>query len=339
MSLARLIESHWYAPRPWLSVLLAPLAGLFALLSAGRRQLFRLGLKTTERLPVPVVVIGNINVGGVGKTPLTRHLLEALTARGLRPAVVSRGYGGRAASPRLVTPASTAAEVGDEPLLLAAAGCPVAVGRDRVAAARLLLQRHPDTDLILTDDGLQHYRLQRDVEIVVLDAERGVGNGRLLPAGPLREAVSRLESVDAVVVNGGTRPDLVPAGTPAFTMTLQPGRFWRVGHPADTRAAADFAGQDLAALAGIGHPERFFATVAGLGLACRQYPFPDHHAFVAADIPAADAVLVTEKDAVKLTQCNSDKLWALPVTAQVEPDLAGWLLHTLKDSIHGHEAP
>ncbi|OHX17370.1 tetraacyldisaccharide 4'-kinase [Chromobacterium amazonense] len=332
-----LIEQHWYRPRGWLTALLAPLEGLFALLAAVRRQAFRRGWKVSEKLPVPLVVIGNINVGGVGKTPLTQALLRDFAARGVKVGVISRGYGGSAATPTEVTPDSDPAQVGDEPLLLAAAGAPVAVGRDRVAAGRHLLALHPDLELILSDDGLQHYRLARDLEIVVLDGRRGLGNGRLLPNGPLREPPSRLRSVDAVVVNGEGGDLPLPGGLPRFAMTLRAGLCHALDDPANTRSAADFAGQRVAALAGIGHPQRFFDTLAGQGIAVsRALSFPDHHAFAAGDLPAdADAVIVTSKDAVKLARVLHEpaqraRLWVLPVQAMLAPDLCDWILARLK---------
>lgn len=327
------IEQHWYAPRCWLTALLAPLEGLFALVAALRRGGYRLGLHKVERLAVPVVVIGNINVGGVGKTPLTLALVQRLRERGVRVGIISRGYGGQGGVPRAVQPDSDPREVGDEPLLLAAGGVPVWVGRDRVAAGRALLAAHPELDLILSDDGLQHYRLGRDLEVVVLDGARGLGNGRLLPNGPLREPAARLQSVNALVVNGpALRLPPLPERSALFAMTLQPGRFYRLGDPQQQCAAADFAGQKVVALAGIGHPQRFFDTLRGLGLQpARELAFPDHHAFSAADLPEdADAIVVTAKDAVKLQCVNHVKLWVLPVQARLEPDLADWMLATLK---------
>ncbi|OQS37921.1 tetraacyldisaccharide 4'-kinase [Chromobacterium haemolyticum] len=332
------IERQWYRPRWWLTALLAPLEGLFALLAAARRFAYRRGWLRAERLDAPVVVVGNINVGGVGKTPLTLALLRDLQQGGVKAGVISRGYGGSHRQPTLVRPDSSPEEVGDEPLLLAAGGAPVVVGRDRVAAGRHLLALNPDVQLILTDDGLQHYRLSRDLEIVVLDGARGGGNGRLLPAGPLREPWSRLGSVDAVVVNGGDAAGLaLPAGPRRFAMRLRPAPLQRLDAPEETRAAADFAGLRLAAMAGIGHPQRFFDTLAGLGLRPELcLAWPDHHQFEAADLPAGmDAVIVTSKDAVKLRRVIHDaaqraRLWVLPVQAELEPDLSAWILDRLK---------
>ncbi|MFC3534049.1 tetraacyldisaccharide 4'-kinase [Vogesella facilis] len=320
-----------------MTALLALPEGLFALLAAARRLLFRYGLKRSRALPVPVVVIGNINVGGVGKTPLTLALLQAFATRGVKVGVISRGYGGSHRQPTEVGRDTPASLVGDEPLLLAAAGAPVVVGRDRVAAGQLLLARHPKVELLLSDDGLQHYALRRTLEIVVIDGERGLGNGHLLPAGPLREPASRLASVDAVVVNGEQRTAIDwPPRLPLFRQRLLPGSFQHLVGSQPPRQAADFAGLKVVALAGIGNPQRFFDTLRGLGLVLqRTISFPDHHDFVATDIPDdADAVIVTSKDAVKLQCVNHARLWFLPVTAQLQPDLAGWILSRLKE-LHG----
>lgn len=327
------IESHWYRPRRALICLLTPLEWLFAGASAWRRAAYRRGWLKAQRLPVPVVVVGNINVGGVGKTPLVVELIETLTRRGIKVGVISRGYGGNHCQAREVTTASSAQEVGDEPLLLAAAGAPVVVGRDRVAAGLALLSWYPELDLILTDDGLQHYRLARDLEIAVLDGERGLGNGHLLPNGPLRESARRLRHVDALVINGPALavPPL-PEYLPCFSMRLEPGPLYALDCPERTRAPEAFSGLRVVAMAGIGHPERFFATVRAEGIALlRQQAFPDHHVFCSADIPDdADAVLVTAKDAVKMRQINHAKLWVLPVRARLAPDLADWILVRLK---------
>ncbi|MFN4237541.1 MAG: tetraacyldisaccharide 4'-kinase [Vogesella sp.] len=329
------LERHWYRPVWWMTALLALPEGLFALLAALRRLLYRCGIKTVTTLPVPVVIIGNINVGGVGKTPLTESLLRDFAARGVKAGVISRGYGGSHRQPTLVSAATPASLVGDEPLLLAATGAPVAVGRDRIAAARLLLAQHPDLQLILSDDGLQHYALGRTLEIAVLDGERGLGNGHLLPAGPLREPPARLRSVDAIVVNGGTAGQLaLPASVPCFRQTLAPGAFYRAANPAETRCAADFAAEQVVALAGIGNPHRFFATLQQQGVVLqRSIALPDHHPLAESDLPAdADAVIVTAKDAVKLQCVNHARLWVLPVMARLEPDLAAWILSRLKES-------
>ena len=323
--------------------LLLPVGLLFQLAVALRRWFYRSGLLREERLPVPVVVIGNITAGGSGKTPLVIWLADALRRAGRHPGIVSRGYGRADDRVRKVGAGDTPQAVGDEPLLLARrAACPVFVGADRVAAARALILAHPECDVILSDDGLQHYRLARDVEIAVMDA-RGVMNGWPLPAGPLREPLARLRSVDALVINGGdaaSLPVLVPESVPMlkgpaiFGMTLVGDRFHRHGDAAHTCDAPQLAGKRLHAVAGIGDPERFFAHLSALGLACEAHAFPDHHAYVADDLPReGDAVVTTEKDAVKfpIDSPSSARLpvWVLPVEARIAPDLARLVVERL----------
>ncbi len=269
-----------------------------------------------------MVVVGNITAGGSGKTPVVLWLVSELTRRGRRPGVVSRGYGGEGDAVREVLPESSTDEVGDEPLLIRRrAGCPVFVGRDRAAAAQALLAAHA-CDLIICDDGLQHYRLARDVEIAVID-RRGAMNGWPLPAGPLREPMSRLAEVDAVVANGWQGPA-------AFEMTLIGNTFQRVDDSAVTCNAADLSGLHLHAVAGIGEPQRFFDHLTALGLRFDAHPFPDHHRYVAADLAlSGDAILTTEKDAVKFAAPTPLPVWVLPVTAAIEPDLAQFVLERI----------
>ena len=284
-----------------------------------------------ERVPVPVVIVGNISVGGTGKTPLVIHLAGAMRSRGRHPGIVSRGYRGNRESVLEVTADSDPGVVGDEPLLLARhSACPVFVGRDRVAAARGLLARYPDCDLIIADDGLQHYRLRRDVEIAIFD-ERGLMNGWSLPAGPLREPVSRLAEVD-VIVSNGIAVSAVPTFTAArFSMRLAGDRFHRLDEPRTICCADDLAGKKLHAVAGIGSPQRFFDHLTDMGLTFFRHPFADHHDFCAEDlIFAGDAILATEKDAVKLAKlCLTLPVWILPVTAELNPDLAAFVLEKL----------
>ncbi len=302
--------------------MLLPVGIVFFLVVALRRRLYRGGVLARERLPVPVIVVGNITVGGSGKTPLILWLVDALRRRGRRPGVVSRGYGGGVDGVGEVEPDSVAELVGDEPLLIRRrAGCPVFVGRDRVAAGNALLARHSDCDVILCDDGLQHYRLARDVEIAVLD-RRGLWNGWPLPAGPLREPESRLRTVDAVVANDWSGP----AG---FRMTLA-GDSFQLLNGAASRPAAELAGLRLHAVAGIGEPQRFFDHLAGLGLGFEAHAFADHHRFVAADLAFdGDAILTTEKDAVKFGLLAALPVWVLPVTAVVAPDLGQFVLEKI----------
>jgi len=317
-----------------LACLLLPFSLLFIVLVALRRALYRAGFLHRARQPVPVVIVGNISVGGTGKTPLVIHLALALRALGRHPGIVSRGYRGDATGVAEVTPASDPGAVGDESVLLARrSGCPVFVGRDRVAAARALLSGCPECDVILADDGLQHYLLARDVEIAMFD-ERGVMNGWPLPAGPLRELVSRLAQVDAVVFNG----NIVSLGhtidCPVFVMRLLGDSFHRIDDPQTKCSAADLAGRKLHAVAGIGAPQRFFDRLTGMGLSFARHPFADHHDFCAEDLAfTGDAILTTEKDAVKLARLSLPlPVWVLPVTAEVSPDLAAFVL----EKLNGH---
>lgn len=320
----------WHSRGPY-SWLLLPVALLFALAVELRRWLYRRGYLASTRLPVPVVVIGNITVGGSGKTPLTIWLAQALLRAGRHPGIVSRGYGRVAHDVRKVGVSDAPDDVGDEPLLLGRrTQCPVFVGADRSAAARALLAAHPEVDVILADDGLQHYRLARDVEIAVMDA-RGVMNGWPLPAGPLREPLARLGNVSAVVQNGGNVS--VDCDVPVFRMELTGERFERLGDSGQTCPAADLRGQRLHAVAGIGDPARFFAHLAALGLQCDPHAFADHHRYVAADLPqAGDAIVTTEKDAVKFPAGLPLPVWVLPVEARIAPDLAQFVL----EKIDGH---
>jgi tetraacyldisaccharide 4'-kinase len=316
------IQKHWYRITSF-HLLLLPLSLLFFLLSSTRRWLFRFGILSSVKLPVPVIIVGNISVGGTGKTPLTLWLAEQLLADGWHPGIISRGFGGNDSKSREVLNSSDPAQVGDEPVLMAQRKlCPVWVGRDRSAAALALLQAHPECDVILSDDGLQHYRLQRDVELVVIDGLRRFGNGFLLPAGPLRETTSRLHEADAIIVNGGQ------AKPGEFQMQLEGVHFYNLLNPEITATAADFQGQSIHAIAGIGHPERFFRHLHKLGLTVHPHPFPDHHAYNAADLAynEADALLMTEKDAVKCINYADEKCWVLRVDAHPDSSLTELIL-------------
>jgi tetraacyldisaccharide 4'-kinase len=315
---------HWYRLSP-VSVLLFPACLVFRFLVALRRLLYSLGVLRSVRLHVPVIVVGNLTAGGTGKTPLILALAQALHRKGRLPGIVSRGYGGARVAPHRVSVGDDPARVGDEPLLLAErSGCPVWIGADRVAAARALLAGNAQCDVILCDDGLQHYRLHRDFEIAVED-ERGFGNGLMLPAGPLREPANR--RVDATVVNG---PE---SRSGAFRMRLTPAGFYRVGEHAVPVAPSDLSGRSLHAVAGIGNPERFFAELARLGLKFTAHPFPDHHPFRPSDLEFIDCdfVLMTEKDAVKCRRFGRSDLIAARVDAEPDPALTDLILKR----IHG----
>ncbi len=355
------LPDYWHRRHP-LHILLLPISWLFGALAAARRFLYRVEILKSVRLPVPVVIVGNINVGGTGKTPLTLALARQLLEHSYHPLIVSRGYGGNAQQPQRVMQDSTAAQVGDEPLLMARRGvCPVWIGRDRAATAQLALAQHPECNVILCDDGLQHYRLQRDVEIVVVDGVRGFGNGWLLPAGMLREPMSRLQTVDAVVVNGGasaqlslcnpqtpssvgrvltrqegasrdksrpTRPDNYP---PQFAMQLSGAQFVNLLNPQQIAHTDDFKGLKLHAVAGIGHPPRYFEHLRRMGLKVIPHAFADHHPYIPADLNFADcdALLLTEKDAVKCASFADNRYWLLRVEAELDPALIQLLLRKI----------
>jgi tetraacyldisaccharide 4'-kinase len=321
------LEKQWYKRGPWQLALL-PLSAIFRALAALRRLAYRRGWLQVRHLPVPVIVVGNISVGGTGKTPLVLWLAQWLKQHGFRPGIISRGYGGRSAEARQVDPGSDAARSGDEPLLLARRSqCPVWTGRDRFTAGLALLSAHPACSVLISDDGLQHYRLARDMEIAVVDGQRLFGNGFLLPAGPLREGVWRLRHVDAVVLNGGTE---CPGGE-CFRMNLKGAVLCNLRSGAKVEAH-EFSGKKLHAVAGIGYPQRFFEHLQGLGLAFARHPFPDHHAYRREDLdwPDADAIVMTEKDAVKCAAFADARYWVLPVQAELDPSFGQKILDILR---------
>ena len=325
------LDFYW-ADKNLVAVLLLPLAGLFIGLAALRRAAYRIGVFKATRLPVPVVVIGNITVGGTGKTPLTMWLVQHLRAAGFTPGVVSRGYGGRATTwPQWVTADSDPTQVGDEPVLITQrTDCPVAVAPQRVAAARMLLERTP-CDVLICDDGLQHYALARDVEIAVVDVARNFGNGWRLPAGPLRESVARLRTVDFVVMHG-------VASAAEFSLQLELASVYNLRDTASVRDIASFATGVVHAVAGIGHPARFFQQLRAAGVQLIEHPFPDHHAYTAGDINFGDdlPVLMTEKDAVKCRAFAAAHCWAVTAHARVDERLATLVIEKLKKvSVHG----
>jgi tetraacyldisaccharide 4'-kinase len=318
------VVAAWYARHPTpIAIALVPLATVFAAAVATRRALYRSGVLGATRVRAPVVVVGNLTAGGSGKTPLAIALADALAERGWHPGFVSRGYGRRARDVRLVARGDDPDDVGDEPLVLAASGRSVAVGRDRVEAARLLLDRDAACDLVIADDGLQHYALARDVEIAAIDGARGLGNGWMLPAGPLREPASRLRDVDAVV-------RLVPreawhrTGDARETlMAHEPVRWRNVADPSRTEDPATFRPSGAFAIAGTANPQRFFNLVASLGIEARTRAFHDHHRFTPPDLalPEAGAILMTAKDAVKCAKHADARCWALDIRTRVDPSL------------------
>jgi len=292
-------------------------------------MLYGLRILKSVRAGVPVIAIGNLTVGGSGKTPLAIHVAELLKSRRWMPAIVSRGYGGTARAPRGVSLASDPAEVGDEPVLMARrSGCPVWVGAQRAAVVAALRRAHPECDVVILDDGLQHYALRRDLEIAVVDARR-FGNGFMLPAGPLREPRTRLWTVDAVIAHGTDR-------VKGYAMRLEGEEVHRATDARERRPLQSFAGQRVHAVAGTGDPKRFFLHLARLGVTAVPHPFPDHHPFRAADLEFGDAapVLMTEKDAVKCKRFAKPHHWVLPVRAVPDPAFDEWLQRRLGELGH-----
>jgi len=322
------LSGAWYSGASWVKLLL-PLAFVFRQIVRVRRQRYENNLDKRFKPPVPTVVVGNIAVGGTGKSPLVIQIAREMKARGARPGIVSRGYGGKSGFyPLFVTASSDPAECGDEPVVLAGrTGCPVVVDPDRVAAVKKLLDEH-DCDIVISDDGLQHYALDRDVEVAVVDGQRGLGNGYCLPAGPLREPVGRLKEVDFVVINGPGEPRLPCEGQRVMP---EPTRFVNLETLAP--AALDtMAGERVHAVTGIGNPSRFFNTLRSLGPDVIEHRFDDHHEYRIADLMFGDSlpVIMTEKDAVKCRLLNPGSIhgnyWYLEMEVSMPPTFVTSLL-------------
>ncbi len=333
----RLIEKVWFQGHwaKWLLVpLLLPLMVIFAVMSFLRRCAYQVGLLKPVKMSVPVVVVGNIGIGGNGKTPVTLYLVEQLTSQGIKVGVVSRGYGSKAPHyPYQVNDQSTAEQAGDEPLLIfKRSGVDVVIGADRVQACQKLIEQ--GCELIIADDGLQHYRLARDFEFIVVDGKRLFGNGLLLPAGPLRETKSRIQRADCVIVNGGTSwqklrhnltlPIVTMQLTARHVINVESGLCIELSHFLAQNLAGD---KQVNALAGIGDPQRFFNTLVqyGFRLASAQ-GFIDHQAFSADDLQQFSRglpLLMTEKDAVKCADFAQENYWYLPVDAQFSKNIDG----------------
>jgi tetraacyldisaccharide 4'-kinase len=329
MSLEDALQRLWYGPR-WVSLPLRPLGWLFRAVVAVRRGLYRVGALPAERVAVPVVVVGNLTVGGTGKTPVAAWLARQIGLRGHRVGVVLRGYGGRStAGPRVVTAGSDPAEVGDEAVLHALRGPQVVVaGADRVAAARRAVEA--GAEVVVCDDGLQHLRLARDVEIAVVDAARGLGNEQLLPAGPLREPPARLEHVDAVVFTErgpGGAPRVAPGGPLTVTARFRLGDAVNVAS-GERRPLEAFRGMPVQAVAGIGHPEAFFDGLRAAGLGIEPHALADHAPLdpSALPFPRGATVLMTEKDAVKCRAFAGADWWFVELAVDLDRAAAGQLL-------------
>lgn len=330
------LQKQWLIFTLW-HLLLVPLSWVYGVVTYVRRSLYKKGWLNSYRLNVPVIVVGNINVGGTGKTPLVIWLAEQLKVAGYTPGIISRGYGGTVKDIQPVSPQSNPQEVGDEPVLIARqTRCPVFVSQNRVAAGHALLKKYPECNVVISDDGLQHYRLKRDVEIAVVDGVKGFGNGALLPAGPLRESIARLHEVDAVVSNGNVTHitiDLSNDGIAPIEMRLASGSFYNLVDHHLKANAQDFVDKQVLAIAGIGNPERFFQQLNSLGLNFQSQAFPDHHAFQPQDFKqvTADVVVMTEKDAVKCQLFAQSNYWVLPVVAVINEALIQVVLNKLQN--------
>lgn len=322
--------TSWYQPHP-IRWLLWPLSALYCSVIWCRKLAYHFGLLKQYKIAVPVIIVGNISVGGTGKTPCVIWLAQQLKQAGYRPGIVSRGYGSQAKSyPQNVTPTSDPLIVGDEPLIISRhTRCPMAISPSRVEAAEYLLDHH-DCTIIIADDGLQHTALKRDIEIVIVDNERLFGNGLCLPAGPLREPLSRLKTVDFIVYNGDNAPR-------EFNMTLSQGVAINLVDHTITKALHQFNKQTIHAVAGIGNPERFFSQLSRAGLTIHKHAFSDHHHFQQQDLEFDEdtSILMTEKDAVKCQAFATENMWYIPIEATISGKLEQHILKLLETSNNG----
>lgn len=307
------IDAYWYSHNIF-AWLLIPVSWIYCLISILRRFLYLKGFLKSRKLEIPIIIVGNISVGGTGKTPLLIAICKLLKEQGIKPCVVSRGYGGNFSGEKIISREDTPESVGDEPFMLARqTHCPVAVGRNRTEAAQLLIDKH-SCNIILSDDGLQHYRMQRDIEIAVIDVNRKFGNGFCLPAGPLREPVSRLATTDMIVYHGNVAEDyrFSLEFNDAINLVSQ-----------ESRSIESFNTSSVHAVAGIGHPQRFFNQLRQTGLTIVEHAFPDHHSYNESDINFGDGkpVLMTEKDAVKCANFKQSNCWCITVEAKLSEPL------------------
>lgn len=309
-------NQRWYGNQP-VGLFYRILANLFAVIYHSRRFFYRIKLLKTHRFKKPVIVVGNITVGGGGKTPMVIYLAQQLKSKGHRVGVVSRGYGGqRKVEPMLVTAGANPIASGDEPLLMAKTlQIPVMVAKKRAQAVKMLITQH-NVDVVVSDDGLQHYAMGRDAEIVMLDSRRQIGNGLLLPAGPLREPIQRLQDVDLVVYKGAVNEGL------NYQHEIE--HIYQLNHPKNIRSVADFRSQKIIAMAGIASPDSFFSLLADNGLAVLKQPKPDHHVFQVDDFSDEHITLITEKDAVKCGAIQNPCIWVVKtrIIPSRETDLA-----------------
>lgn len=323
------LTESWYK-RQAIRLLLLPFSFIYQIVIAFRLLFYRIGLFKQYRVDCPVIIVGNITVGGTGKTPAVIWLASELKQAGYKPGIISRGYGGEAEQyPQAVTPSSDPKIVGDEPVIISQqTQCPMAVSLKRIEATQYLLE-HYDCDVIISDDGLQHYALARDIEIVVVDGIRRFGNYYCLPAGPLREPLSRLRQADFVILNGGSSRS-------PYRMTLHPGAVINVADSRVQKTLDEFKATPVHSIAGIGHPDRFFDYLRDEGLTIKPHYFVDHHRFKATDLHFNDnlPIIMTEKDAIKCRPFATDNMWYIPVKAAVNNDLAQQILSKLTKIKH-----
>lgn len=327
-----LIDKLWYQAHP-LHYLLLPFSWCYQSVISLRRFMYRHSIFSVKQFDVPIIVVGNIVVGGSGKTPLVIYLAELLKDGGYQPGIVSRGYGGSASKATMLTDKSLCHDVGDEAVMIyQRIQCPMVVCKDRVAAVQTLLA-NSDCNIVISDDGLQHYAMGRDIEIAVVDAQRGFANGRLLPAGPLRELPKRLLDTDMIVYHGGSDTDVI-------NMKLQASNCIQVNDTSQCVSLETLRGQTVHALAGIGHPQRFFTMLEAKGIHVIRHSFPDHTVYKASDFAFADDVkiVMTEKDAVKCKAFDNKRLWYCPVTAEVDQQLEDQLLALLLNGVKSFHA-
>ena len=329
MKLQNIIEKHWYKKTNLpLSIILLPACLIFFIISQIRYYLYKNNIIKSYKLPVPVVIVGNISVGGVGKTPLTKMLATELDSQGIKVGIILRGYKGSASENGVVVLSNiTSDEVGDEALIYADNGFKVAIGSNRYQAGLKLLAAYPEIQLIIADDGLQHYKLQRDFEIAVVDASRLFGNHFVLPMGPLRETASRLNSVDAIVINGSNGENALDSSSLLdkykSRLYTQQIAFDKIYNPVTNTIAYpnQFVNQPICAMAAIGNPARFFNLLEHLGITPAQtLAFPDHYQYTLEDIPKNTTILVTEKDYTKLSQFKNPNIWVVYVKAELKND-------------------
>lgn len=322
----RWLVRYWYRKNSFFGYCFSPLSWFYNLITSLRRFFYCCGLKKVSRFPVPVIVVGNITVGGTGKTPLVGWLVGWLRSQGFKPGIVSRGYGGQATTwPQKVTDSSDPRYVGDEAVILARhTHCPMVVGPNRVAAVKKLLDNY-DCNIVISDDGLQHYALGRDIEIAVIDGARRFGNGLCLPAGPLRESIRRLKSVDFVVANG-------KGNNNEYTMSLYCGDIYNIKNPEQFFDLELLNNKTVHALAGIGHPQRFFQQLEAIGFKVISHEFPDHYCYKPSDLDFGDdlPVIMTAKDAVKCESFANDRCWYLPVEVKMDECFENQLQRRLK---------